>query len=125
MQGPTAGTQPGVSGGASIEAAFRERRSDEWVEAAGVVVKVLADDREGVPHQRILVRVDESGDITVLIAHNLNAAERVPVQNGDRLQFRGEYEWTEKGGTVHFTHEPEFQRRDPGGWIEFSGKRYD
>jgi len=60
---------------------------------------------------------------TLLIAHNIDLADRVPVGLGDRLRFRGMYEWNERGGLVHWTH------RDPmgiaaGGWIEFRRKTY-
>lgn len=122
--GREGGPPVGIGAGGDIETAYRERRSDVWVEASGVVFKLLPDDRDGDPHQKFLVRVDGS-KLTVLIAHSLNAAERVPVRDGDRLRFRGEYEWTEKGGTIHFTHAPEFERRDPGGWIEHDGKRIE
>lgn len=60
---------------------------------------------------------------TLLIAHNIDLADRVPVGLGDRLRFRGMYEWNERGGLVHWTH------RDPmgneaGGWIKFRRKIY-
>lgn len=90
-----------------------------------MVVKLLPDDQEGAAHQKMLVRIDDASDLTVLLAHNIDAAKRVPAKEGDHLRFRGEYEWTEKGGTVHFTHAPEQQRRDPGGWIEHDGVRYE
>jgi hypothetical protein len=122
---PTAATPISASGASEIQNAFRDRRSDLWVEASGVVVKLLPDDRDGEPHQKLLVRIDDADDLTVLIAHNLNAAQRVPVHEGDHLRFRGEYEWTDKGGTVHFTHAPEQQRREPGGWIDFNGDRFE
>jgi hypothetical protein len=121
----TTSTAPPTSGAGAIEAAFRLRRSDVWVEASGVVVKSLPDDRQGEPHQKMLVRIDGGAGITVLIAHNLSAAARVPAREGDRIRFRGEYEWTDKGGTIHFTHAPELQRREPGGWVEFESVRYE
>lgn len=122
-----ASTTPSRAPAASDEIirAFRERRSDTWVEASGEVVKTLPDDDEGDPHQRFLVRIDGTDGLTVLVAHNLNAADRVPISEGDHLRLRGEYEWTDKGGTVHFTHAPLQKRSTPGGWIEFDGRRYE
>lgn len=107
---------------------FRSRKSDAWVEASGRVVKLLPDDNQtddgrSDRHQRMLIEV--GADVTVLLAHNIDVASRVPVQAGDTLRFRGEYEWTEKGGTVHFTHAPKYGRSKQGGWIEFAGKRYE
>jgi hypothetical protein len=117
-QAPSAGVP-------QIEAAYRQRTSDIWVQAEGTVIKLLPDDQDGEAHQKLLVRLEGPSRLTVLVAHSLSAAERIPVHEGERLVFRGQYIWTEQGGTVHFTHAPKFQRKDPGGWIEFAGKRYD
>jgi len=60
---------------------------------------------------------------TVLIAHNIDLAQRVPVGLGDRVYFRGMYEWNELGGLVHWTHgDP--QGVEDGGWIRYRRKTY-
>ncbi len=102
---------------------FRKKQSDTWVEASGTIKKNLPDDSDGDKHQRFIVKL--STNIEILIAHNIDVAPRVPADEGDTIVFRGEYEWTEKGGTVHFTHAPKYQRKTPGGWIEHDGKRYE
>lgn len=95
---------------------------DRWVEGRGRVVRLLPDDDDDeVRHQRFVLRT-ESGQ-SLLVAHNLEVAERVPVGMADRVGFRGLYAWNALGGTVHWTH------RDPrggeeGGWIEFRRRRY-
>jgi len=110
-----------VSDDEAIERAFRERRSDLWVSVGGVVEKSLPDDREGSRHQRFILRLP--GGHTLLVAHNIDLAERVPLREGDRLQLRGEYEWNERGGVLHWTHhDPD--GRHSGGWIEHEGQRY-
>ena len=53
----------------------------------------------------------------------IDLAKRVPVERGDTIEFRGEYEWNEKGGVVHWTHHDPQDRHDHG-WIEFEGRRY-
>lgn len=117
-------TAPGT-----IARLFREQRSDTWVETRGVVERLLPDDRDTYDgsdtHQRLILRTDDG--INILVAHNLCTSDRVPAKPGDRLTLRGEYEWTEKGGTLHFTHKPKFATRDAtrSGWIEHAGKRYE
>jgi hypothetical protein len=110
-----------VSADEAIERAFRERRSDLWVEAGGVVEKRLTDDRKGSRHQRFILRLENGR--TLLVAHNIDLAERVPLREGDRVLLRGEYEWNDRGGVVHWTHhDPD--GRHAGGWIEHEGRRY-
>lgn len=102
---------------------FRNQESDSWVEATGRVTRLLADDTDGERHQKFLMAV--SNEITVLVSHNIDAAPRVPVREGEYVRLRGEYEYTDKGGVVHFTHKPKFKRKAPGGWIEHAGTRYE
>ncbi len=109
-------------GAAAIEAAYEAQQSDLWVEATGRVERLLPDDRDGSRHQRFIVRL-ESGR-TVLIAHNIDLAPRLDdLQRGDRVRFRGEYEWNPRGGVIHWTHHDPSGRR-AGGWIELDGQRY-
>ncbi len=106
-----------------LSALYRDKRSDVWVELTATVEKRLPDDAEGDRHQKFIIRVGP--ELRVLVAHNIDAAKRVPVKEGDTVRIRGEYEYTDKGGTLHFTHKPKFQRRQPGGWIEHAGVRYE
>ena len=107
----------------AIDAAFEAGRSDVWVEAEGIVEHLLPDDTHGSRHQRIIVRIPSGR--TVLIAHNIDLPPRVePLRRGGRLRFRGEYEWNDKGGVVHWTHHDPSGRR-PGGWIERGARRVE
>jgi len=121
---PTKTTAASLGDG-GIPRLFAAKTSDTWVEATGTVKKVLPDDDDssGGLHQRWIVRL--AGGHEVLVAHDFETGGRVPLKEGDSVNFRGEYEWTGKGGTVHFTHAPKFKRRDPGGWIEHNGRRYE
>lgn len=103
--------------------AFAERESGFMVTFEGEVTKVLADDRDGSRHQRFLVHI-EGGDQTLLVAHNIDLAERVPVAPGDRLRLRGQYEWNDRGGLLHWTHHDPGGRH-PGGFIEADGRRFE
>ena len=101
----------------------RYDKSDDdcWIEDAGIVVRLLGDEHDQAPHQRFVLEL--RGGQTLLIAHNLDLSERIPAGIGDRLGFRGVYEWNDCGGLVHWTH------RDPmgqtaGGWIRHNRRTY-
>ncbi|MBO0611911.1 MAG: hypothetical protein RL122_1411 [Pseudomonadota bacterium] len=92
-----------------------------WTTVQGSIVKVLKDDTEGSAHQRFLVEL--SADTTLLVAHNIDLAQRVPVQTGQNVTISGEYVWNNRGGVLHWTHHDPKGRK--GGWIELAGKRYE
>ncbi|HZF14989.1 MAG TPA: DUF3465 domain-containing protein [Steroidobacteraceae bacterium] len=107
----------------AAEDAFRQHRSGVELTVEGTVDKILPDDTEGSPHQRFILRL-ASGQ-TVLIAHNIELASRIKgLAPGTPVQAHGEYEWNDKGGVVHWTHEDPKGTHQPG-WIEVGGKRYD
>ena len=109
------------SGSSAVAQAFARQQSDVWLHASGEVVRLLSDDNEGDRHQRFIVDVG-SGQ-TVLIAHNIDLAPRVPVRRGSDVHLYGEYEWNPQGGVIHWTHHDPSARR-PGGWIDHEGQRY-
>ena len=93
----------------------------QWVEASGLVKKLLSDDSDGSRHQRMIL--DMRNGQTLLIAHNLDLAKRVPLGVGDRIRFRGMYEWNDLGGLVHWTHHDPLGVED-GGWVKFRTRIY-
>lgn len=102
--------------------AFDKRDSDRWVESSGVCIRLLHDDDgDGERHQRFILDIGHGQ--TVLVAHNVDLAERIPLGLGDRVRFRGLYEWSEAGGMLHWTHRDPMDRQD-GGFIEFRRKTY-
>lgn len=116
------------SGPSSMEAeialqhAFANGQSDIQVKGAGIVKKLLRDDNDGSRHQRFIVMLG-SGE-TLLISHNIDLAPRIDdLQEGDRVDFFGEYEWNSKGGVIHWTHHDPAGRH-VGGWIKHQGKTY-
>lgn len=116
------------SGGSSnaehvFDQLFAAGRSDVIVTDSARIKRVLSDDTKGSQHQRLLVEAPSG--LTVLIAHNIDLAPRVPNPKvGDIIGFKGEYEWTEKGGVLHWTHHDPAGRH-PGGWLEYQGRRYE
>ncbi len=103
---------------------YQQHRSNVEVTADGTVVRVLAD-RTGPsgPHQQFLVKLS-SGDLTVLVEHNLTVGARVPVAEGDHVVVHGEYVWNAEGGLIHFTHHDPRGTHE-GGFIQDRGKTYD
>ena len=96
-----------------LERAHAEHRSNVWVDGGGTVTRLLRDDTKRPRHQRFVVRVGNGPQaFTVMIAHNIDRAPRVPFKKGDDVTFRGEYVWNDQGGVVHWTH-------DPKGWIRW------
>ncbi|MEM9386501.1 MAG: DUF3465 domain-containing protein [Pseudomonadota bacterium] len=110
------------AGGPTVESLFAARRSDTWLTVDGRIDRILADDNDGSRHQRFIMRT--SSGHTVLVAHNIDLAPRVAdIREDDPIRVYGEYEWTDRGGVVHWTH------HDPdgdiaGGWVEHRGERY-
>lgn len=114
--------EAGASRSADVERAFDDGRSGVMLTASGRVERVLGDDREGSRHQRFIVGF-ASGH-TVLIAHNIDVASRVEdLEVGDQVSVRGQYEWNDKGGVIHWTHHDPQGVHEPG-WIEHDGRRY-
>lgn len=115
-------TGTSTSGTDQLAAAVESHRSNVQVEGSGRVSRILPDDNEGSRHQRFIVRLG-SGQ-TVLVAHNIDLATRVAsLKVGDAVELKGEYEWNERGGVIHWTH------RDPrgshvDGWIKHEGRTY-
>ncbi len=83
--------------------------------------RLLHDDRDDGCHQRLILRLP--GGQTLLLAHNLDIAERVPLGLGDRIRFRGLYEWNDLGGTVHWTHHDP-HGNEQGGYVRFRRRDY-
>lgn len=113
---------PAVSRDTVLDAVRSHARNVE-VEGRGTVERVLPDDRDGSPHQRFLLRLADGA--TVLVAHNIDLAPRLDgIGEGETVEFRGEYVWNPKGGTLHWTHRDP-RGTHPGGWLRWRGRRYE
>jgi len=110
---PTEGLDP--------KTAAAEKRQDVWVVGKGIVERLLRDDTKSPRHQRFIVRTDEH--LTLLFAHNIDVAPRVPFKRGDTIAFRGQYVWNAQGGVVHWTHRNRGDRKS-GGWIVWNGQNF-
>jgi len=117
------GDEEESGGDAILAAAFRDRVGDLEVQGRGTVARLLADDDEGSRHQRFILRL-RSGQ-TLLVAHNIDAAPRVEgLAVGHEVAFKGVYEWSEQGGTIHWTHhDPDGEHA--AGWLRHGAKTYE
>ena len=105
-----------------IQQAFDRHQSNVQVQSVGRVKAVLADDNEGSRHQKFILGLENG--LTVLVAHNIDLAPRIKnIRKGDTVEFYGEYEYTEKGGVIHWTHHDP-QNRHVGGWLKHEGEIY-
>lgn len=110
-------------GGADVlRRAFEERKSDVQVEGEGRVVKTLPDDLKGSRHQRFILQLSDGQ--TLLVAHNIDLAPKIKtLKKGDTVAFYGEYEWSGRGGVLHWTHHDPAGRH-PDGWLRHNGVLY-
>ena len=119
---PSLASREQASQDALIADAFRKQQSNTSVTLNGTVIALLSDDNDGSRHQRFIIKL-ASGQ-TLLVAHNIDLAGRVEnLKSGDSVSLRGEYEWNNKGGVLHWTHHDPSQRHETG-WIRHEGHTY-
>lgn len=105
-----------------IMKAYKQQISNIQVQSKGEVKAILADDNDGSRHQKMILKLENG--LTVLVAHNIDLAPRVEgLRKGEIVEFYGEYEYSSKGGVIHWTHhDPQGKHVD--GWLKYQGKSY-
>ena len=109
---------PGVL---TVEKAFHNRISDLMVQVDGRVVRILETHDQSERYQEFVIRL--SNGQSVLVSHDKSRADHVPLSIGDTVLVRGDYLWTENGGTIRYTYRDNSTRRRHG-WIDHQGIRY-
>jgi hypothetical protein len=85
----------------------------------GIVSNILAEDHNGLPHQKYILTVNEN--IKLLIISNLDFG-RVPLEDGKQVSVCGEFKKVGQG-MVHWTHfDP--HGGHPNGFTIVDGKSY-
>lgn len=112
---------PRFSWGRHLIRPFGKRDTGSWIEVKGFVTRLLSDDHDDSRHQRFVI--DIGSRVTLLIAHNIDLAKRVPIGMGDRVQVRGMFEWNDLGGLVHWTHHDPLGIED-GGYVRYRRRDY-
>ncbi len=109
---------------AAVCSAYAAGRSGVEVVAGGAVSRVLGvrAGRES-PHEGFLVRLSGGCALTVRVETNTDFTGAIPLQPGDRVVVKGEYEYYAGGGVIHWTH------RDPrghhaNGYVDLRGTMY-
>ena len=122
VQTSNTGNTVSVDDQQKIIQAYQQQRSNVQVQAQGVVKAILPDDNDGSRHQKMILKLDNG--LTVLIAHNIDLAPRIEgLKKGEVVEFYGEYEYSQKGGVIHWTHhDPRGKHID--GWLKYQGKMY-
>lgn len=104
----------------TIRQAYETKLSNIQVQSSGKVKAILKDDREGSQHQKFILALENG--LTVLVAHNIDLAPRLEnLQKGDLVKFFGEYEYSEQGGVIHWTHHDP-NRHHEDGWLKHNGQ---
>ena len=105
-----------------IRKAFDSKLSNVQVQSVGQIKALLRDDNEGSRHQKFILALDNG--LTVLVAHNIDLSPRIDnLKKGDTVEFFGEYEYSNQGGVIHWTHHDP-QKRHEDGWLKHNGKTY-
>lgn len=109
------------SGIVAIADAIAEKKSGLIVQGFAAVKSVLPDDADNGKHQNFIVSLENGR--TFSVSHDVDVAPRVPLKQADLIEFRGQYDWNDQGGIVHWTHhDPDMNHQD--GWIKLNGKVY-
>lgn len=109
------------SGDQTAKDAFTAKRSGDKIMAIGKVVKILPDKTLEDKFQCLSVKL--RNDLVVTVYHSLDISKRVPVAEGDDIEFSGVYEWSDEGGDIRWTHSDP-AKVHPDGWIRYLGKTY-
>ena len=106
---------------AKLKKAKDQTNSSFWIGLNATVFKLLKDDLSGSRHQKFLINAGNG--LTLLVSHNIDLAQRVPVKVNDRISLQGRYEWNNRGGVIHWTHHDP-KGKKAGGWISVNGRKY-
>jgi hypothetical protein len=119
--GPTA--QPADDG--AVCAAYRAQRSHVEVVADGTVTRTfgVVPGRTS-PHEGFLMRLASGCNVVVRVEANTDFTGAFPLERGDRVTVKGEYEYYALGGVIHWTHRDPRGRHE-GGYIVARGTMYD
>ncbi len=109
---------------AAVCYAYRHAGSHVEVVADGTVTRVLGV-APGIrsPHEGFLMKIGSGCDLVVRVEANTDFAGTFPLTRGDRVVVKGEYEFYQLGGVIHWTHRDP-RGIHPDGFVETGGQRH-
>lgn len=117
----SAKAQAPLTGLALIMDAANHKKAGVTVSHWGTVTRLNPDGDTSSKLQKFTVML-ENGHV-LLFAHDTSIAPPVPMAAGERIDFKGRYDWNSLGGLVYRTHhDPQMSLED--GWIKHNGKVY-
>jgi len=103
--------------GNQVAMMYEEKVQHAIVEGAGTIIEIL----QNKPQQRFIVRLANSQIIHIVHDTEL-AAPITELREGDIIEFRGKYEWTEEGGRL--THTYFDNNEEQSGWLRYHGELF-
>jgi hypothetical protein len=109
---------------AALCSAYHNGRSGVEVIADGRVTNILGVAQGRVsPHEGFLMRLDSGCDVVVRVEANTDLTGVFPIDRGDRVVVKGEYEYYQRGGVIHWTHRDPRGRHE-GGYVQLGARTY-
>lgn len=106
---------------------IQQHRSGQEVTVQGTVAQLLPQSKSATGrHERFIIDVSSGGgdEQLILVAHNIDIAPEVPLQQGDEVVVHGDLELDRTGPAIHWTHHDP-SGRHPAGFIKVHGQTYD
>jgi hypothetical protein len=108
----------------AVCAAYSSARSHVEVVADGTVTRLFGVEPGRVsPHEGFLLSLASGCTLVVRVEANTDFTGPIPLERGERVLVKGEYEYYPLGGVIHWTHRDPRGRHE-GGYIESSGRLY-
>jgi hypothetical protein len=105
--------------------AYEAGRSHVEVVADGTVTRTLGVQQGRVsPHEGFLMRLSSACSVIVRVEVNTDFTGPIPLERGQQVLVKGEYEYYPLGGVIHWTHRDP-RGRHAGGYLATGGRIYN